>query len=121
VIPALGGQPGIHSARWAGPGKDFAHGIARIEAAMAGITDMRAHFVCALSLAWPDGHAETFEGFVYGRLVFPPRGTLGFGYDPIFVADGETLTFAEMQPAAKHAISHRADAFRQLVAACLQA
>ena len=77
----------------------------------------RAHFVCALSLAWPDGHVESFEGKVFGTLVWPPRGDKGFGYDPIFQADGHTMTFGEMEPEAKHAMSHRADAFGQLMAA----
>jgi XTP/dITP diphosphohydrolase len=85
---------------------------------MAGQSNDRAHFICALALAWPDGACESFEGRVSGRVVFPPRGDKGFGYDPIFIADGYDVTFAETEPAAKHAISHRADAFRQLVAAC---
>ena len=79
----------------------------------------RAKFVCALSVAWPDGHCETFEGFVHGGLTFPPRGTRGFGYDPIFIADGESVTFGEMDPDRKHAMSHRADAFAKLIAALL--
>jgi XTP/dITP diphosphohydrolase len=79
----------------------------------------RANFTAVLCLAWPDGDSEAFEGAVYGRLVWPPRGDRGFGYDPMFVADGETLTFGEMEPAAKHAISHRARAFAKFVAACL--
>ncbi len=117
-IDALSGAPGIYSARWAGPSKDFAVAMARIEREMAGKEVRRARFVCALSLAWPDGHGETFEGNVPGVLRFPPSGAKGFGYDPIFVPDGHSITFAEMEPQAKHAISHRADAFRQLVAAC---
>lgn len=124
VVPALGGAPGLHSARWAGPTRDFAAAMMRVERALAaaaaeGATDRSAHFVCALALAWPDGHVESVEGRVYGALVWPPRGTYGFGYDPIFVPAGGRLTFGEMQPVAKHAISHRADAFRQLAAACL--
>jgi XTP/dITP diphosphohydrolase len=90
----------------------------RVETALAGNPNRRAQFNCALTLAWPDGHCESFEGTLHGQLVFPPRGTKGFGYDPIFVADGQTLTFGEMNADAKHAISHRAMAFRQLVAAC---
>ncbi|MFO1146599.1 MAG: RdgB/HAM1 family non-canonical purine NTP pyrophosphatase [Rhodospirillales bacterium] len=119
-VAALGGAPGVVSARWAGPGKDFRIAKRRVETELAAIpgADARAHFVCALSLAWPDEHIETFEGFVHGRLVFPPRGDRGFGYDPIFLADGHLITFGEMDPAEKHRISHRADAFRQLVAAC---
>jgi XTP/dITP diphosphohydrolase len=123
AVDALGGAPGIHSARWAGEARDFAAAMKRVERALEtrGIMSAamrRARFVCALSLCWPDGHCETFEGKVEGTLTFPPRGLRGFGYDPIFIADGQTLTFGEMDPAEKHAISHRADAFRQLVAAC---
>ncbi|HLI10146.1 MAG TPA: RdgB/HAM1 family non-canonical purine NTP pyrophosphatase [Alphaproteobacteria bacterium] len=118
VVPALGGAPGIYSARWAGPGRDFAAAMARVEAELAGKADRRAHFVCALSLAWPDGHVESVEGRAEGRLVFPPRGDKGFGYDPIFLPAGHDLTYGEMEPAVKHAISHRAAAFRKLIAAC---
>jgi XTP/dITP diphosphohydrolase len=121
VVPALDGAPGIYSARWAGPGKDFAVAMARVERALAGKEDRRAHFVCALSLAWPDGGVATFEGKVFGTLVFPPRGLHGFGYDPIFQPDGHAITFGEMDPAAKGAISHRADAFRLLVEGCFKA
>jgi XTP/dITP diphosphohydrolase len=119
-VAALGGDPGIYSARWAGPGKDFAVAMAKIEELLAasGSPDRSAHFTCALSLAWPDGHVDTFEGHIHGTLVWPPRGTRGFGYDPIFVADGDSMTFGEMDPDAKHAISHRAVAFRQLIDAC---
>jgi len=123
AVDALGGAPGIHSARWAGEARDFAAAMKRVERALEtrGIMSAahrRARFICALSLCWPDGHCETFEGKVEGSLTFPPRGLRGFGYDPIFIADGRTITFGEMDPAEKHAISHRADAFRQLVAAC---
>ncbi len=118
VVPALGGAPGIHSARWGGEGRDFALAMRKVEEALAGKSDRRAHFVCALSLCWPDGTCATFEGSVHGVLVWPPRGDRGFGYDPIFMADGHSITFGEMEPAAKHAISHRADAFRKLIAAC---
>ena len=118
VVAALGGAPGIYSARWAAPNKDFAVAMARVERELMGKADRRAHFVCALSLAWPDGHCETFEGKVFGTLVWPPRGTRGIGYDPMFLADGYAETFGEMDPARKHAISHRAEAFRQLIAAC---
>ena len=118
VVPALDGAPGIKSARWAGPGRDFAVAMRRVEAALAGIADRRAYFAAALALCWPDGHCEVFEGRVYGTLVFPPRGERGFGYDPIFLPDGHDRTFGEMEPTEKHAISHRADAFRKLVAAC---
>jgi XTP/dITP diphosphohydrolase len=90
----------------------------RVERELAGKTDRRAHFVCALALAWPDEHCESFEGRVDGTLVWPPRGSRGFGYDPIFLPDGHAETFGEMAPEKKHAISHRADAFRKLVSAC---
>lgn len=119
-VDALDGAPGIYSARWAGPEKDFTAAMNRIEKELGQTENRRARFVCALALAWPDGHCEIFEGTVTGALTFPPRGTKGFGYDPIFVPDGHEITFAEMEPAAKHAISHRADAFRQLVAACFK-
>lgn len=115
---ALSGAPGIYSARWAGPDKDFTVAMKKVEELMRGAEDRTAAFICALALAWPDGHAEVFEGSVSGEIVWPPRGDKGFGYDPIFVADGETQTFAEIDPARKHAMSHRADAFHQLVAAC---
>lgn len=118
TVPALGGRPGIHSARWAGPERDFAAAMARVEAALGASGDRRAAFVCALALAWPDGHVETFEGRVEGRLVWPPRGTRGFGYDPIFLPEGGALTFGEMAPEAKHEISHRARAFAALMAHC---
>ena len=116
-VAALGGAPGIHSARWADG--DFAAAMRRIERALEGKSDRRARFVAALVLAWPDGHCEVFEGVVEGTLVFPPRGSRGFGYDPIFVARGGTRTFGEMDPAEKHRISHRARAFAALRAACL--
>jgi len=115
VVPALDGAPGIYSARWAGPRRDFDAAMGRLARAMQGKEDRRAHFVCVLALGWPDGHAETFRGEVHGRLVFPPRGNRGFGYDPVFVAEGESLTFGEMDPERKHAISHRARAFERLV------
>lgn len=118
VVPALGGAPGIHSARWGGEGRDFGLAMRKVEEALAGKSDRRAHFVCALSLCWPDGTCDTFEGTVHGTLVWPPRGERGFGYDPIFVPEGHAVTFGEMDPAAKHAISHRADAFRKLITAC---
>lgn len=115
VVPALDGKPGIHSARWAGPNKDFGLAMERVEQALQGQADRAAHFICVLCLAWPDGETVTFEGRVEGRLVWPPRGTQGFGYDPIFQALGQAVTFGEMAPAEKHAMSHRARAFAQLV------
>jgi XTP/dITP diphosphohydrolase len=119
VVDALGGAPGVYSARWAGPKKDFAMAMQRVERQLGPKAERKAHFVCVLSLAWPDRHVESFEGHVHGRLVWPPRGSRGFGYDPMFLPDGRSQTFGEMDPAGKHQISHRAEAFRQLVAGCL--
>ena len=118
-VDALGGDPGIFSARWAGESKDFDMAMRLVEDRLNEEPDMArsAHFVCALALAWPDGHVEWFEGRVDGTLVWPPRGGNGFGYDAMFLPDNGAQTFGEMDAAAKHAISHRADAFRQLVAA----
>ncbi|UZK68203.1 RdgB/HAM1 family non-canonical purine NTP pyrophosphatase [Sphingomonas sp. S1-29] len=119
-VEALGGDPGIFSARWAGPSKDFDVAMRLVENKLAAIEPAPgrdAHFICALALAWPDGHVEWFEGRVDGVLVWPPRGDQGFGYDAMFLANGETETFGEMDPAKKHAMSHRADAFGQLVKA----
>jgi XTP/dITP diphosphohydrolase len=136
-VEALEGRPGIYSARWAlagepsvapdaGPGeiqgsRDFGLAMRRVqdELEALGPEASRAHFVCALAVCWPDGRSEWFEGRVDGTLVWPPRGDRGFGYDPIFVPAGHDLTFGEMDPAEKHRISHRADAFRKLVAALL--
>ena len=118
VVPALGGAPGLYSARWAGPGKDFGLAMQRVQRELDGNADRRAHFICALALAWPDGHVESVEGRVDGRLVWPPRGNRGFGYDPMFLPEGGQLTFGEMEPEAKHRISHRARAFAQLTARC---
>jgi XTP/dITP diphosphohydrolase len=129
-VEALGGAPGIYSARWAGEAKDFAAAMARVESelrALGAPPPWRAHFISALALAWPDGHIEAFEGRVDGDLVFPPRGTEGFGYDPIFRPEGHTRTFGEMSAAQKHelpadgslALSHRARAFQKLARACL--
>lgn len=123
AVEALDGAPGIYSARWAGPAKDFAAAMAEVERRLAesGRPSRRAEFVCALALAWPDGHVESVEGRIAGRLVFPPRGGRGFGYDPIFVPDGWAETFGELDPAVKHAISHRARAFARLVERCFGA
>ncbi|MBT4768948.1 MAG: RdgB/HAM1 family non-canonical purine NTP pyrophosphatase [Rhodospirillaceae bacterium] len=125
-VKALDGQPGIYSARWAGPDKDFNLAMRRIEDELSKLdTPSRAaRFICSLALAWPDDAAdgtkaaETFEGVVEGKLVWPPRGDKGFGYDPVFIPKGHNITFGEMEGAEKHAISHRADAFRKLVANC---
>ena len=123
VVPILNGAPGIFSARWAGPNKDFRVAMRRLETAIAETgaeaAGQPAFFVCALSLCWPDGHCERFEGRVDGTLTFPPRGSQGFGYDPIFVPEGGAETFGELAPHTKHAMSHRARAFEQLQAACL--
>jgi len=122
AVDALHGAPGIFSARWAGPEKDFAAAIQRVrgELAWRGAGESAAaRFICALTLAWPDGHCEDFEGVALGTLAFPARGESGFGYDPVFVPAGHTRTYAEIDPSEKHEISHRADAFRQLDAACL--
>ena len=119
-VRALGGRPGVRSARLACPAKDFALAMRQIEDKLKGSLDRSANFICALALAWPDGYCETFEGRVDGVLVWPPRGTRGFGYDPVFVAHGHALTFGEMAPEDKHALSHRACAFRKLVAACFE-
>ena len=116
-LAALGGRPGIHSARYAGPERDFADAARRLNEELGANPDRRAFFVSALALAWPDGHVESFEGRVEGVMVWPPRGSRGFGYDPVFQANGEQLTFGEMEPARKHAISHRARAFEKLLAA----
>jgi XTP/dITP diphosphohydrolase len=119
AVEALGGRPGIHSARWAEvDGKrDFRLAMERVNRELGASADRRAHFVSVLSLAWPDGRIHSFEGRVDGTLVWPPRGERGFGYDPMFLPNGYAETFGEMDPLRKHAISHRADAFRKLVAA----
>jgi XTP/dITP diphosphohydrolase len=116
VVPALGDAPGIYSARWAGPKKDFRIAMARVQREL-GDKDRSAHFVAVLALAWPDGDEALFRGEVHGKLTWPPRGERGFGYDPIFIADGYDQTFGELDPDLKHRISHRARAFEKLVAA----
>ncbi len=120
AVDALGGAPGIYSARWAGDSKDFAAAMALVHERMGADPDRRGRFVCALTLAQPGGEVRTFEGTVEGDMVWPPRGSHGFGYDPIFQPLGHAVTFGEMDPDAKHAISHRAEAFRKLVAACFE-
>jgi len=131
-VDALGGEPGIHSARWAGPDKDFADAMARIndllvERGANEPAQRRAYFIAALCLAWPDGHTEVFEGRVDGEALWPPRGEKGFGYDPMFLPDGFDRTFGEMSAEEKHGLpprgrglSHRARAFVKLAAACLR-
>jgi XTP/dITP diphosphohydrolase len=132
VVDALDGEPGIHSARWAGPEKDFKSAMERIERLLrergaAAPEQRRAHFVSALLLAWPDGHVEEFEARVDGTLVWPPRGDAGFGYDPMFLPEGQDRTFGEMTSEEKHGLpprgkglSHRARAFLKLAEACLE-
>jgi XTP/dITP diphosphohydrolase len=131
VVEALGGAPGIYSARWAGPDRDFGAAMERINQqliARGAVSPQarRAYFIAALCVAWPDGHVEEFEGRVDGTLIWPPRGNKGFGYDPMFLPDGEKLTFGEMMSAEKHrlppagrGLSHRARAFLKLAEACL--
>ena len=132
AVDALDGEPGIYSARWAGPSKDFGGAMARIDTLLRernaiAPEQRKAHFVSALCVAWPDGHVEAFEAKVDGTLVWPPRGTKGFGYDPMFLPDGFTQTFGEMTSDDKHGLppkgrglSHRARAFLKLAEACLE-
>ncbi|HET8921141.1 MAG TPA: RdgB/HAM1 family non-canonical purine NTP pyrophosphatase [Xanthobacteraceae bacterium] len=132
VVEALDGAPGIHSARWAGPDRDFHRAMETIEQQLRARDATtperrRAHFVSALCLAWPDGHTEEFEARVAGTLVWPPRGDRGFGYDPMFLPDGQRRTFGEMSSEEKHGLpprgkglSHRARAFLKLAEACLE-
>ena len=133
VVDALDGAPGIHSARWAGESRDFRHAMEKVEGMLRerdafDAAARGAHFVSALCVAWPDGHHEDFEASVDGTLVWPPRGDKGFGYDPVFLPDGERLTFGEMPSEDKHGLpprgrglSHRARAFLKLAEACLGA
>ena len=131
AVDALDGQPGIYSARWAGPDKDFRFAMNKIQSLLIErgaktLERRRGHFVSALCVAWPDGHVEEFEATVDGAIVWPPRGNLGFGYDPLFLPDGQTQTFGEMPSEEKHGLpplgrglSHRARAFLKLAEACL--
>jgi XTP/dITP diphosphohydrolase len=119
-VMAINRDPGIYSARWAGPNKDFAMAMAKVLDLIKGKSDRSARFVSALALAWPDGHCDEFEGDVWGQIVDAPKGTRGFGYDPIFRPDGYDETFGEMEPAKKHEMSHRAVAFRLFVDACFK-
>ncbi|WP_018997356.1 RdgB/HAM1 family non-canonical purine NTP pyrophosphatase [Hirschia maritima] len=121
AVDALNGAPGIYSARWAGESKDFTVAMEKVNQALEDekAADRSARFVCALCVAWPDGETVTYRGEVEGELVWPPRGNQGFGYDPIFVATGESITFGEMEPERKHAMSHRANAFKLLTEALL--
>ncbi|GAB5480845.1 MAG: RdgB/HAM1 family non-canonical purine NTP pyrophosphatase [Parasphingorhabdus sp.] len=127
-VAALNGAPGVYTADWAeadtyegGPGRDWYMAMGKVEGKLSELgpeADRSAYFTCTLALAWPDGHAELFEGRVHGNLVWPPRGTMGFGYDPVFQPLGFEQTFAELDPQQKHDMSHRADAFDKLVKAC---
>jgi non-canonical purine NTP pyrophosphatase (RdgB/HAM1 family) len=117
-VAALAGAPGVFSARWAGPAKDFGHAMATVHDRIGDNPDRRAWFIAALCLAWPDGHTETFLGRIDGTVVWPPRGDKGFGYDPMFVPAGGQQTFGEIDAAEKHAISHRARAFAQVLTSC---
>ena len=129
IVDALGGMPGVWTADWAeqasyegGPGRDWYMAMGKVEGKLVALgADVRrtARFVCTLAIAWPDGHSQIYAGTVEGALTWPPRGTLGFGYDPVFVPSGYTQTFAELDPVDKHAMSHRADAFAKLVADAL--
>jgi XTP/dITP diphosphohydrolase len=119
-VAALGGAPGVFSARWAGPSKDFAAAMALVHRKIGDNPDKRAWFIAALCMAWPDGHTETFIGRIDGELVWPPRGNRGFGYDPMFVPAGGRATFGEMEPGEKHTVSHRARAFAQVMASCFR-
>ncbi len=126
-VDALGGRPGVYTADWAerqwfeGPsGRDWYMAMGKVEGMLCDMgadVDRSAHFACVLAIAWPDGESAVYEGRVEGSLTWPPRGELGFGYDPVFVAAGSAQTFAEIDPEEKHRISHRADAFAKLVAA----
>ncbi len=117
-VAVLNGQPGVLSARWAGPAKDFGVAMQAVNDRIGVAADRRAWFIAALCMAWPDGHTATFLGRIDGEVVWPPRGAKGFGYDPIFVPAGGQRTFGEMDPDEKHAISHRARAFAQVLASC---
>jgi XTP/dITP diphosphohydrolase len=114
-VTALKGEPGIYSARWAEPKKDFTLAMKRVHDQLADAADRSAYFACVLALAWPDGHTETFEGHCDGQITWPPRGDKGHGYDPIFIPAGETRTFAEMHDAEKNTLSHRGIAMRKLI------
>ena len=119
-VEALCGEPGIFSARWAGPDRNFNLAMTTVNAKLGDKSNRRAYFVSALTLAWPDGHSESFEGRIYGTMVWPPRGSSGFGYDPMFMPDGYNETFGEIPYDVKQRISHRAMAFEKLINGCFQ-
>ncbi|MDA1099534.1 MAG: RdgB/HAM1 family non-canonical purine NTP pyrophosphatase [Proteobacteria bacterium] len=120
AVEALGGAPGLYSARWAGPDRDFQMAMAQVQEKLGQTGNRRAYFVSALALAWPDGHVDCFEGRIHGNLIWPPRGNDGFGYDPMFLPDGYRQTFGEMPYAEKQQISHRAVAFQKLIDGCFE-
>ncbi|MEM7493082.1 MAG: RdgB/HAM1 family non-canonical purine NTP pyrophosphatase [Pseudomonadota bacterium] len=121
AVAALGGMPGVNTADWAGHPRDFYKAMEKVERELQAVdaVDRSAKFVCCLAVVWPDGHEETFEGEVHGTLTWPPRGEMGFGFDPVFVPLDHKETFAELDPSEKHSMSHRADAFAKLKAALL--
>jgi XTP/dITP diphosphohydrolase len=121
AVDALGGAPGIYSARWGGAEKDFNAAMKRVNLEIGSNPNRGAQFVCALAITWPDGHSEVFEGEVAGTLVWPPRGEKGFGYDPMFLADGDIDTYGEIDPAKKHQNSHRSRAFEKFISTCFLA
>jgi XTP/dITP diphosphohydrolase len=118
VVEALDGDPGIYSARWAGPERDFNKAMALVNEKLGDNPNRRAYFISVLSLAWPDGHVDNFEGWVHGTMIWPPRGSGGFGYDPMFLPDGHDKTFGEIPYDEKQRISHRAVAFQKLIDGC---
>ena len=120
AVAGLEGDPGIYSARWAGPERDFKAAMALVNDKLGDNPNRRAYFISVLSLAWPDGHMENFEGRVYGTLVWPPRGRCGFGYDSMFMPDGHDKTFGEIPYDEKQRISHRAAAFQKLINGCFR-
>jgi XTP/dITP diphosphohydrolase len=121
AVEALDGAPGLYSARWAGPERDFQMAMALVQEKLGQNPNRRAYFISVLALAWPDGHTECFEGRVHGDLIWPPRGDKGFGYDPMFLLDGYDMTFGEMNYDEKQSISHRAVAFQKLIDGCVGA
>jgi non-canonical purine NTP pyrophosphatase (RdgB/HAM1 family) len=121
AVEALDGAPGLYSARWAGPERDFQMAMALVQEKLGQTPNRRAYFISVLALAWPDGHTECFEGRVHGDLIWPPRGDKGFGYDPMFLLDGYDMTFGEMNYDEKQSISHRAVAFQKLIDGCVGA
>ena len=121
AVEALDGAPGLYSARWAGPERDFQMAMALVQEKLGQTPNRRAYFISVLALAWPDGHTECFEGRVHGDLIWPPRGDKGFGYDPMFLLNGYDVTFGEMNYDEKQRISHRAVAFQKLIDGCVGA